>query len=314
MQVVEVGKAEYDAHFASDNSAFHSAAFAELNAHRCTEFRCLLFRDEKIRAGLIVGRKGTNWYSPFSAPFGGFAVKNNQQPSMLQIDSIVEALIAYMLRIDAESVQLTFPPLFYQTNVLTKVEHACIRQGFTVTDWDLNYYFDTTGITNTFPMDVFSRSAKHNYKLALQHPFVFEQVEGEDGLRKAYEVIQKNRESKGYYLSMSEVDLVNTAKIIQTEQFLLHLNGAIVASAILYRHSSELVQVVYWGDLPEFKSEKPMFLLTANLFKHYAKQGTRMVDVGPAMLGNMPIYGLCDFKESIGCGIQPKLTLVWNRA
>lgn len=314
MQVVEVEMVEYDAIFASCNSAFHTAAFAELNRCRCEELRCLLFRDDKIRSGLIIGRKGVNWYSPFSAPFGGFSVPVGQHPSMLQIDAVVEALIAYIVRIDGESLQITFPPLFYNSNFLTMAEHACIRQGFIVTDWDLNYYFNTTRITNRFPTDVFSRSAKHNYQIASNQPFVLEQVGGEDGLRKAYDIIRTNRETKGYYLSMSEEDLQKTANQIHTEQFLLQLNGASVASAILYRHSADIVQVIYWGDLIEYKNEKPMFFLTANLFKHYAKQQTQLVDVGPAMLGNRPIYGLCDFKESIGCNIQPKLTLVWNRA
>jgi len=34
----------------------------------------------------------------------------------------------------------------------------------------------------------------------------------------------------------------------------------------------------------------------------------RYIDIGPSTENSIPNYGLCEFKESIGCDISPKYT------
>lgn len=314
MQVVEIDQTAYDALFATSNTGFHSAAFAELNKHRCDEVIRLVFVDGKEQAGLIIGRKGNSWFSPFSAPFGGFSIKQNHEPTIAQAEQIIESLVTYVETLHAESLHITFPPLFYNASFLTKIQHACIERQFQIKALDLDYYFETNRVTPTFPSDVFSRNAKRNLKVSTSYSLQFEQVFGAEGLRKAYAVIQENRKAKDYHLSMDFDALLATSALIQTDSFVLKLEGINIASAIVFHNSPAVVQVIYWGDLVEYNSVKPMFVLSSKLFEHYATKHIAMVDVGPSMLHNKPIHGLCDFKESIGCRIQPKLTLVWKKA
>ena len=66
--------------------------------------------------------------------------------------------------------------------------------------------------------------------------------------------------------------------------------------------------MIYWGDLPEYASNRTMNFLSFKVFEYYYLKGYGMIDVGTAMLDKKPNHGLCDFKESIGCDIQPKST------
>jgi len=58
--------------------------------------------------------------------------------------------------------------------------------------------------------------------------------------------------------------------------------------------------------LPEFSEYKTMNFLSFSVFEYYKSQGIRIVDIGPSTENSVPNYGLCEFKESIGCDIAIK--------
>ena len=183
-----------------------------------------------------------------------------------------------------------------------------------VTDWDLNYNFPSVYFEQDYIHQHMTRNARRNWLTACENDLKFRVLEGKEGIRQAYAVIRENRDSKGYYLSMSEQDMLRTSQLIKTDSFVVSIDNQDIASAIVFHTAPGIVQVIYWGDLAEFKTMKAMHFLAYHLFGHYHDNGVPMVDVGPAMIDNKPNYGLCEFKESIGCDIQPKLTLEWKPA
>lgn len=313
MNIVETNPLAFDGLFAQTSPCFNTAAFSELNKSRCDELLYLLFMDKKVRMGLILARKGDLWTSPFSAPFGGFVVKTHQ-PTIEHVEQAVDALKEFLLSKNATSFRMTLPPLFYQSSLLTKIQHVCVNKGFVVTDWDLNYNFPTSYFKQNYIHEHMTRNARRNWLIACENDLKFDVLEGESGIRRAYAVIRENRDSKGYYLSMKEQDVLNTSQLIKTDSFVVSVDDQDVASAIVFHTATGIVQVIYWGDLAESKHLKAMHFLAYHLFGHYHRTGIPMVDVGPAMIDNKPNYGLCEFKESIGCDIQPKLTLEWKSA
>jgi hypothetical protein len=311
MKIVELNPLEFDALFAATGTCFTTAAFSELNKSKCDAIRYLAFMDKKIRLGLILARRGTSWISPFSAPFGGFVSKNHQ-PTLEHVEEAIDALQDYLRAEKASNLRLTLPPLFYHPTLHTKIQHVCINKGFTVTDWDLNYHFPTVYFEEDYVNRHMSRNARRNWLVSNEFDLEFIPLSGEEGIRRAYDVIHGNRTSKGYYLSMSEDDLIRTSQVVRTDSFVATLDGKDLASAIVYHTATNIVQVVYWGDLPESKPCRAMHFLAHGVFGHYHDQNIPTIDVGPAMIDNKPNYGLCEFKESIGCDIQPKLTLEWR--
>jgi hypothetical protein len=59
--------------------------------------------------------------------------------------------------------------------------------------------------------------------------------------------------------------------------------------------------VIYWGDINGYSELRPMNYLSYKVFEHYHNSDIRIVDIGPSSEQGVPSYGLCNFKESIGC-------------
>lgn len=313
MRIVETNPLEFDLLFAKTSPCFNTAAFAEHNKSKCDELFYLIFLDKKVRLGLILARKGDHWMSPFSAPFGGFVSKLHQ-PTLEHVEEAIDVLKDFLVSRQATRIRITLPPLFYHTTLLTKIQHVCLKKGFETTDWDLNYNFPTAYLKEDYLHQHLSRNARRNLLASKQYDLDFSYLAGEEGIRRAYNIIQENRDSKGYYLSMTEQDMLSTSKLIQTDSFVVMLDKKDIAAAIVFHTAPGIVQVIYWGDLPDSKPFKAMHFLAYHLFEFYESTGIPMIDVGPAMIDNKPNYGLCEFKESIGCDIQPKLTLEWKPA
>lgn len=67
--------------------------------------------------------------------------------------------------------------------------------------------------------------------------------------------------------------------------------------------------MIYWGDIDGYSEERPMNLLAENVYEFYQQKGIHVLDIGPSTENGVPNYGLCDFKESIGCQCSSKYTL-----
>jgi lipid II:glycine glycyltransferase (peptidoglycan interpeptide bridge formation enzyme) len=79
-----------------------------------------------------------------------------------------------------------------------------------------------------------------------------------------------------------------------------------VAAAVVFYVAHQIAQVIYWGDLPKFSEHKTMNFLSYSLFKYYSENGIAMIDIGSSTEDSVPNYGLCEFKESIGCDLNIK--------
>ena len=49
-----------------------------------------------------------------------------------------------------------------------------------------------------------------------------------------------------------------------------------------------------------------MNYLAFSLFSYYFDKGLRILDIGPSTENGTPNYGLCEFKENIGCSVTLK--------
>jgi hypothetical protein len=108
---------------------------------------------------------------------------------------------------------------------------------------------------------------------------------------------------------MSIEDIKATMNIIPTELFLTKYNNSAIASAIVFRVNSHILYIPFWADLPGNLELKPMNLLSAKIFEYYRDKGDAYVQIGISTENSVPNYGLCEFKESIGCTITPKFML-----
>lgn len=303
MTINEVSASDYSERIERHTHVFNTTAFTQLNAHKAEAVRYLLFEDGgKVRFGMTLGERGGKLLSPFSAPFGGFSA--NRQQRLELVDEAV-ALLAGYARCVGMDVRLTLPPQFYSSQLTAGCINALSRRA-ALQYIDLNYYF---------PMSKFhdyesclDRAARKNLRHALTVGFEFVALQRDDteGIRRAYDVIRRNREEHGYPLRMSLADVEATIRIIPADFFLLRHNGEDVAAAQVFHVADGIAQVVYWGDLRANSALRPMNYLAYRIFEHYCREGLRILDIGPSTEDGEPNYGLCDFKTGIGCDVTPK--------
>ena len=308
MEVSEAGVSGYRQVFPSPYHRFNSADFNALNEERCDELTYLVFKDTKNRLGLIAGLKSNELYTPFSAPFGGFSFVR-EDISIDQIEAGVEALIQYATDKGYGAIHYTMPPLFYQQGFNNKLLNILHRKNFQVMAVDLNYEFNMQKFTDNYEADIW-HNARKNLRISLKQGFDFIKCETAETKSAAYEVIKENRSRKGYPLKMTYEQILKTAEVIPADFFLLKKEGEQVAAAIVFHVSAGIVQVIYWGDIPDFAAQKPMNFLSYSVFRHYKETGLQYVDIGPSTENGVPNYGLCEFKESIGCDISPKFSFI----
>ncbi|MBS1534235.1 MAG: hypothetical protein JST78_04090 [Bacteroidetes bacterium] len=304
MEIVEVNEIIYGQSFAQPSQVFNSAAFNALNAYKCEQVHYLLFKDSKVRLGLILGVRQGKLVSPFSAPFGGFEA-TSADVRLQTIDWALEALTAWAIDKKYIGIRIVQPPFIYGSDLLNKMHNCLYRNGFVIQNIELNYQFETSKFTEDYAMKVLWYNARKNYKRSLQAGLNFVALAAEEG-QKAYEVIALNRSQRGFPLRMTWAQVQETMQVVPVDFFLVKKETDDIAAAVVFHVADGIVQVVYWGDLPAYAECKTMNFLSYHLFEYYQKKGIRIIDIGPSTENSIPNHGLCEFKESIGCSIGIK--------
>lgn len=309
MEIIETDSEEYRQIFPSTYHLYNSVDFNLLNEERCDKLLFLVFRDSRNRLGLIAGLKNNELYTPFSAPFGGFSfLKENT--TLLQLEACVDALLLYVKNSGYSGIHYTMPPLFYNRIFNNKLLNVFYRKEFSISSIDLNYEYDLRHPAQEYDSRLWY-NARKNLRISMKQGFECIKCETEDQILDAYSVIQENRERKELPLKMTFEQVKNTSAIIKADFFLLSKEDNNVAAAQVFHVAPGIVQVIYWGDIPDFASHKPMNFLAFYIFNYYKELGINYIDIGPSTQSSVPNYGLCEFKESIGCGVSAKYTFTY---
>lgn len=259
--------------------------------------------DSPIRDSLIAffGIKDTVMSSPFSAPYGGFWPSNEPVESSTYTEMAV-ALVNHARKAHLSRIQITLPPECYTGANTSTQAAALVGAGFTVEFIDTNHSLRLNDIGFEKGLH---RGARRSLRQATSAglTFMHAQTDGEQG--RAYDVIRKNRQQKGRPLKLSREGLKKVAKITNVDYFLVTQSSVDVAGAIVYKISSSVVQVIYWGNDVSYNSLNSIHFLAMHLFGFY-QENYALLDIGPSSSLGVIDEGLAKFKESIGCQATEK--------
>ena len=286
------------------------ANFNSLNANKCEKIFYWLFREGKYRLGIIVGLKNNTVLSPFSAPFGCFSYLN-AKITLKHIDNAVDEIVKKIEGMGISSITLTLPPLIYDELFVSKAINCLFRKSFFIKNIDLNYAFNLNHFSDQYINNIW-RNAKKHLKISLSKELEFIKCGDNRKKYKVYEIIKYNRERRGFPLRMTWEQILETISVIQADFFLVKnsMQQDIASAIVFHVKEREIAQVIYWGDKPEYSKNKTMNYLSFKIFEYYKHKGFKYVDIGPSTENSLPNYGLCEFKESIGCFISPKITMI----
>ena len=302
MNIIDVSEKEYTQFVQNPFSKFDTANFVTLNKSKVDEIKFFIFENNKKRFGLAAGIKNGILKCPFSATFGIFSeIAHNNK--IKHYHDAISSLKNWAKESGIQKIIICTPPLFYNEPHITKFQNALLCNGFKLLDYDVNFQFD---IKNRLSYDsILNTDARRNLKIAIKNNLQFEITEN---LTAVYKIIKQNREEKGFPLWMTESNIIDTSKIIQSDYFLVSIDEEYIASAYVQHITKQLVNIVYWGNIQKYDKLYPMNYLAKNIYEYYCKQkDIQYISIGTSTLDGIPNFGLCDFKESIGCKCSPKL-------
>lgn len=305
-QITEVTASEYSKLNGCEYHLFNTAQFASINNHKCEAVYFLIYKDTKLRLGLTAGVRHSVLISPFSAPFGGFSFIR-QDVQLVVIEKAVEALEEFAKQKGLLGIRIVLPPLIYNETFLAKQINVFYRKGYQNNNLDLDFYIP---LQSKQPYEeLLWHNAKKNLRISQQQGFEVVLC-NKDANAKAvvYEVIKENRVSKGKPMNMSFEEIIATEEVIPTDFFLLLQGTQPIAGGIVYSAAKSIRYVPFWGDLAGYTVQKPMNFLSHFIVQYYRQAGEKYLHIGISTENSVPNYGLCEFKESIGCNITPKFS------
>lgn len=300
MEIIETSAQEYGLLVGNGIPVFSKYQFLELNKDKVDKVHYLIGKDNKNRVALAIGEKDSEWKAPFSAPFSNIVLLR-KDTSVECVWNFAKSLISYVKAQNGKSINIYLPADIYGSRDNSRILNALLGNGFYIQFQDINYSFDLKSFEMENYESIIHYNAKKNLRIARNSSLVFVRCENDQQKIEAYETIKINREHRGFPLRMTRNQVMDTIKVVDHDFFLVQREGKTIASAVVYRLTNNIAQVVYWGDVPAVGEFKPINFISYNLIKYYKDLGFEILDIGISTEEGMPNYGLCSFKESLGC-------------
>lgn len=309
MDVVEISSIEYAERLENVSYGYMKKEFCEYNKPKVEQVKYLLFFDEKKeRFVASFGIKDGLLMAPFSAPFTIIG-EISKSTELSHYREALEALKRYAEEQKCYKIRIVFPPFMYDEQRISYWVNAGILVGAKIVSLDLNYAINLKTVQEYGYNKMLTYNARKNLRIAYEKGNEFYVCEEERELEEAYEVIRKNREFKGYPLKMTYDQVRWTKDLLHGKGFLVKNEKRTLAAAIVFEPFPKVAQVIYWGDIPQVSEYKSVNFLAEQLVNYYSEKGFRVLDIGPSTENGEPNYGLCKFKESIGCNVSAKVTI-----
>lgn len=309
MEIREVDRKIYDESVKRFNEIFYNSSdFVELNRDKVDTIKYLVaYNGSSPKYAFSFGIKENMAKAPFSAPFS-LPIVLKKATSIGHYDEVLKFLEEFLKNTGIKSVRFILPPIFYNVQELTVWINAFYKLKYKVINVDINHALNLKKAYSEKYIDNLEYNARRNLKIAFKSNLELFPCLDELDIKEAYDVIADNRASKGYPLRMTYKQVSDTIKIVKHDVFLVKSEGKGIAAALVYKVTLKIAQVIYWGDRPGFGNLKPINFLSYQLIQHYGQKGYEWLDIGPSTEDSVPNYGLCDFKESIGCERGLKFT------
>ena len=306
MDIIEITSKEYDEFNKTPFSAFENSPFYDLNKNKVDSIHYLVFNDGKNRFVTCAGIKEGAVKFPFSASFSMLNSVTHRNKILIYHEAI-DALNIWSKEKGCVEIVYSLPPLCYDSTSVTLLTNALFTHGYKIADVEVNYEYYLDDFTSNYEMDI-DPKARQKLRASLKNDLTFEKT---DDVDTVYNVIKRNRSYRGFPLWMSLEDVKNTIRIIHVDMFLAKDNtGVAIASALIYHLSVNIVRIIYWGNTEESEALRPMNYLAYRVFDYYSNTNVKIIDIGHSTENSIPNFGLCDFKQSIGCRCSPKFYMI----
>lgn len=300
MHIIRVSPEEYAKLVPDRRVFFNEPSFCELNKDKVDEVHYLIvMKETSPRFGLILGQKGNLAKCPFSAPYS-YPVEIRTGESIASFDEAVDAIEDYCRQHGIGEIKFVFPPLLYDEHLLTGWISAFYRRQYEVVNLDLN--FSAHLVEENFREGkFFNKKARNHLSKAVRSGMKLIHCETPEEIKRAYDVVLENHTAKNRPTHLSFEQLMATMALVRHWVFLAELEGKGIGAMIFYQVRPGIVQSIYSGYLLEYSNSGVMNFLVHHASTYFCEHSFEYLDRATATEDSIPNYGLCDFKDSVGC-------------
>ncbi len=295
---------------------FNRAEFAQLNLAGGQRYHRVDVRTAGRLTGSLAGMlAGDTFISGWSAGFGGIDLPRNGE----RLETVLELVAGVLAQLRADgvrTVRIRAKPFHYSANEAL-LHFALLRNGFTIEEAQLNYFFDLTRYDS---VDDYRRALRHaprrQVQLAAAQPYAWS--EAGDDWQAAYEVLRESRERNGATLSLSFAYVSALRQLFagRIKMFVLSRDGAIAAACLMYAVLHGHAMVMFWGDKAQRDgregSSAPiavMNLVALRVVETGLERGLSTIDLGPVTSAGGMNLGNARFKASVDAEPNFRYTL-----
>lgn len=243
--------------------------------------------------------------SPYRGTFGSISFKADLDLSVKH--ECVELLIKYFNTLKAKKLIIVSEPFAHNAHHSGCLLNAYLVNDFVISNHEINYSLPVDGEPL---IDKMMRNNKKRLTKCKREGFVFEQCFEMEDLKKVYAIIQENRKSKGFAISMTFEQIMQMYDVFKDSLYFFKAsqNNVDVASSICIRLNPNVLYVFYWGDLLGFREYSPIAFIADGIYRFAQENNFKLLDAGVSSINGNPNFGLVNFKENLGFLASPKLT------
>jgi lipid II:glycine glycyltransferase (peptidoglycan interpeptide bridge formation enzyme) len=231
------------------------------------------------------------------ASYGSFVYKSNL--NFKEAHSMVDSLLDYAEKLKVDRIQLTLPPVIYQTKYSDYIDFALVRNGFTYLKREVSSIvqldFKIEELLSTYRAEA-RTAVKKSIKQGV------EIVECEK-FEEYYEILKKNLKLRhNVSPAHSLEELIRLKKMFPSKIRLwgAFLKDKLIAGVCNFSANSRVVLAFYISHDEAYQKYRAVNLLFYEIMKRYKEDGFRFLDFGIFTVNMEPNWGLARFKENFG--------------
>lgn len=287
----------------SDNGTiFHSRKF--LSYHPKARFKdasIVVFKNDKLFSLLpaveIEKEKKKIFSSHSGASYGGFVY--NIDLNLKDAFELVQGLINYADEFNFNKIQLTIPPIIYESKYSNYIDFALIKNGFIYLKREISSVVQLD-IKEGQLLSTYRAEARTAVNKSIKEGVIIKECEVFD---EYYEILKKNLKLRHNVTPTHTVEELKRLKKMFPDQIRLwgaFLDKKLIAGVCNFSANPKVVLAFYISHDEKYQEYRAVNLLFYEIMKKYQEEGYRFLDFGIFTVNMDPNWGLARFKENFG--------------
>ncbi len=287
----------------SDNGTiFHTRKFLSYHPKdKFTDASLVILKNNKILAlfpAVMIERDGKKILSSHSgASYGGFVYK--EELSLQDAFAMVHSLLNYGEEIKANRLQLTPPPIIYQSKYSNYIDFALYKNGFNYLKREISSVvqldFQKCEIVSTFRAEARTALNKAR-KLGIE-------IAECERFEEYYAILKKNLKMRHNVTPTHSLEELLKLKKMYPSKIRLwgaFLEDRLIAGVCNFSVNPKVVLAFYISHDEKYQEYRAVNLLFAEIMKRYSDENYKFLDFGIFTVNEEINWGLGRFKENFG--------------